>query len=336
MPPAGAGRPVARRVLVVVAIAAVVAGCGSPHRAQQLTAIGAGLQGRAGMHATVYARGIPQMSAFAFDGRGRLWVTRSGSSRHERDGIYLVAADGGRPVKIVSSLRGPLGLLWVGKSLYVSTLDGVYRFTGFSGRAFRQRVLILKGPAAAENNNLVLAPDGRRLVLAVSASCDHCTSSPRFSADIVSFNFDGSGLRVVARGIRAPYGLAYHRGTLYVSMNQRDDLGAKTPGDWVAVVKPGEDWGFPACYGQGGSACERVPAPLGVLEPHAAAGGVAISHGAVLTAEWARGTVMSVPLAGGRATPVLTGLSHPLPVAVAADGALLVGDWGTGVVYRVA
>jgi len=335
MPPAGAGRPVARRaVAAAVATAAVVAGCASQPRAESLTSIGTGLHGRSGMHATVYARGIPQMSAFAFDSRGRLWVTRSGSSQHRGDGVYLVPERGARPVKVVTSLRGPLGLVSVGRSLYVSTLDGVYRFTGFTGKAFRERVLILKGPAAAENNNLVLAPNGR-LVLAVSANCDHCTSSSRYSADIVSFKTDGSDLRVVARGIRAPYGLVYHRGTLYASMNQRDDLGAKTPGDWIAVVKPGQDWGFPACYGQGGSACEGVPAPLGVLDPHAAAGGMAIFDGAVLTAEWARGTVVAVPLGGGRAKAILTGLSNPLPLAVAPDGALLVGDWATGVVYRV-
>ncbi|MFL5925321.1 MAG: PQQ-dependent sugar dehydrogenase [Gaiellaceae bacterium] len=283
----------------------------------------------------MYARGIPEMSAFAFDARGRLWVTRSGSSRHSNGGVYVVSCRGAEPVKVVSSLRGPLGLVWVGRSLYVSSLDGVYRFTDFTGSGFAKRALVLKGPAPAENNNLVLAPDGR-LVMAVSANCDHCTTSPRYSAAILSFNTDGSGLRIVASGIRAPYGLVYDGGTLYASMNQRDDLGAKTPGDWVAVVRAGQDWGFPACYGQGGAACDGIPEPLGVLDRHAAAGGVAISHGAVLTAEWARGTVMSVPLRGGRATPLLTGLSHPLPLAAAPDGALLVGDWGTGVVYAVA
>jgi hypothetical protein len=45
---------------------------------------------------------------------------------------------------------------------------------------------------------------------------------------------------------------------------------------------------------------------------------------------------MRVSLDGGDATALLTGLSHPLPVTVAPDNALLVGDWGTGVVYRVA
>jgi glucose/arabinose dehydrogenase len=38
----------------------------------------------------------------------------------------------------------------------------------------------------------------------------------------------------------------------------------------------------------------------------------------------------------GTVTPFLTGLKNPLPVAVDADGAVLVGDWKTGVLYRIA
>lgn len=321
-------------LLALLAAVVCLAGCGSSS-SDSLEPIGAGLRGPSGSQATVYARGVPQMSAFAFDARGRLWIARSGSSEHANDGVYLVARAGATPVKVVSRIRGPLGLVWVRGSLYVSSLDGVERFRGFSGRTFARRTTILDGPVrGAENNNLVLAPDGR-LVMAVSAPCDHCATSPRYSAAIVSFALDGSDLRVVASGIRAAYGLASSGGTLYASLNQRDDLGSRTPGDWVAVVEEGQDWGFPACYGQGGRACEGVPSPLGVLHPHAAAGGLAVRGGDVLVAEWMYGTVMRVPVGGGGATPYLTGLTHPLPVAVAPDGALLVGDWETGIVYRI-
>jgi glucose/arabinose dehydrogenase len=132
-------------------------------------------------------------------------------------------------------------------------------------------------------------------------------------------------------------------------MNQCDDLGDKTPGDWLSCVQRGEDWGFPACYGQGGDACDGVPDPLAVLGKHAAAGGVAIATAqfgpdlgpAAFVSEWALGTVLRVPLedegprAGGDAVPFLTGLKNPLPVALAPDGSLLVGDWGSGTIYRI-
>ena len=36
------------------------------------------------------------------------------------------------------------------------------------------------------------------------------------------------------------------------------------------------------------------------------------------------------------AAPLLTGLENPLPLAIAADGAPLVGDWTRGTIHRIA
>src|SRR6185312_8991171 len=141
--------------------------------------------------------------------------------------------------------------------------------------------VIVDGPVAGgENNNVVLGPTGR-LVMGISASCDHCVPRSRWSGTIVSFRPNGSGLHVVARGVRAAYGLAYLPGTatLFATMNQRDDLGVRTPGDWLGVVAAGQDWGFPSCYGQHTSACAGTPSPAAVLDAHAAAGGVALVRG---------------------------------------------------------
>jgi glucose/arabinose dehydrogenase len=157
---------------------------------------------------------------------------------------------------------------------------------------------------------------------------------------------------VEASGIRAPVGLAVRpaTGALYVTMNQRDDLGASTPGDWLSVVSTGQKWGFPACYGQGGTACQGVPAPVAVLDPHAAVSGVALLtdqlgssfRDVALVAEWAKGVVLAVHLdpADGHAARVdtfLTGIKSPEPVAaVPGTGAgVVVGDWSSGTIYLV-
>ena len=162
---------------------------------------------------------------------------------------------------------------------------------------------------------------------------------------------DGTDLRVEAGHIRAPVGLAFYPGTddLFVTMNQRDDLGEATPGDWLSVIRAGQEWGFPACYGQGGAVCEGVPAPVAELDTHAAVSGVAIVTGelgtsvgtSAIVAEWATGAVLRVPLTrdgttySGTAEPFLTGLTRPVPVALAPGGGLVVGDWATGTVYRI-
>ncbi len=307
-----------------------LAACGG--KSTKLVSIGEGLQGPPGTKATLYASGLPLQSAFAFDARGRLWVTTSGATTHGTDGVFLVSAPGAKPVR-VASIRGPLGLVWVGSTLIVSSLGKVTAFGGLVATHFTRRETMVNGPVAGgENNNVIQAPNGR-LVMGVSASRDHCVPASRWSASIVTFRPDGSGLQVFASRIRAAYGLAFYPGTsdLYATMNQRDDLGAKTPGDWLALVRKGQNWGFPACYGQ----CKLFPTPVAVLDPHAAAGGVAILDGAALVSEWQFGKVQRLALPKGSVEPYLTGLKNPLPLLVAPDGAVLVGDWQTGRIYRI-
>lgn len=242
----------AQFAFVLVAVASVVAGCGSSGQKTEtpselgLVSIGAGLSGPAGLHASVYATGLKLMSAFAFDARGRLWVTTSGSSTHATDGLYLVSRADARPTR-VARFRGPLGLVWIRGSLYVSSLGRVEALAGLTGTHFASRTTILVGPkGGGENNNLVESPAGK-LVMGVSASCDHCVPASKWSGSIVEFDTSGVNLHLFARRVRAPFGLAFYPGThnLLATLNQRDDLGAKTPGDWLALVRRGDTFGFP-------------------------------------------------------------------------------------------
>jgi glucose/arabinose dehydrogenase len=334
-------------------------GCGSagtPARKKlapsQLVAIGSGLMGPPGLSATVYGQGPPTTAAFAFDKDGRLWLTAAGLEAHVHDGVYVIAKGGGPAREVVANLNDPLGLDWYAGKLYVASVGRVDAFWGFNGTRFTQHRKILNGPVAeGENNLLVMAPDGR-FVMGISATCDHCAPKSKWSGSIVSFRPDGSDLRLYASRIRAPVGLIYFpgRSDLFVSMNQRDDLGAATPGDWLASVKEGQDWRFPECYGQGDSACDGVPKPIAVLDKHGAVGGIAITTGqlgtnvgtSALVAEWQSAKVMQVALtkAGsgyqGTVKPFLTGMRNPLALTIAPDRSLLAGDWATGKIYRIA
>jgi glucose/arabinose dehydrogenase len=112
-------------------------------------------------------------------------------------------------------------------------------------------------------------------------------------------------------------------------------------------VRQGTSYNFPACYGQ---SCSAVPAPIAVLDPHGAVSGVAIVTGqlghsvgtAALVAEWSFGEIKEVTLTKhgstytGTVSTFMTGLENPVPVILGSDGALFVGDWGTGIIYRVA
>ncbi len=330
------------------------ASCGADHPQStgNLVPIGAGLQGPQGLTATVYARGLAQVSAFAIDDQARLWVATAASTDRGRDAMYLVRGSGDAPTLVLSRVHTPLGLLWHGTALYVASAGRVDAYDTFDGTKFMHHRTVLTLPAGTgEVNGIALAPDGRML-MGISAPCDHCRPGSKLSGAVVSFQPDGTDLQVYASGIRAPVGLVIDPRTkhLLVTMNQRDDLGPRTPGDWLATVHHGQAFGFPSCYGQGGKACAGVPKPIAVLDQHAAVSGVAVVTGqlgadvgtSALVAEWSTGKVQQValadhvPSAPAAVTPFLTGLRNPVPVALDGKGGVLIGDWTRGVVYRIA
>ena len=262
-----------------------------------------------------------------------------------------MAQSGGDAIEIVKDLPTDLGLAWNHDGLYVASKKRVDAHHGFDGTAFSDHHTVLTLPAGVgESNGLVMSPDGH-LLLGISAPCDHCTPTSTSSAAIASFQPDGSDLTTYASGIRAPVGLTSYPGTsnLFVSMNQRDDFGDEIPGDWLAQVTQGQNWGFPDCFGQGGTGCPDQPQPVAVLDQHAAVSGVAIVTGqlgttvgtSALVAEWADGAVKRVALTANGATyagivhPFLTGFTNPVPVLAAPDGAVFVGDWTTGTICRI-
>jgi glucose/arabinose dehydrogenase len=309
------------------------------------------LRGPRGLSASVFATGLTHVAALAEDDRGRFWAATADYTARGADGVYLVTGPGTTATKVIGGVQTPLGLLWDADALYVASAGGVVAYSGFDGTQFAHNRRVLSLPAdVGEVNELALGPDGH-LLLGISAPCDHCTPALADSAAIVSFRPDGSDISRFASGIRAPVGLAFVPGTgdLLVTMNQRDDLGADTPGDWLGLVRAGQQWGFPACYGQGGSVCSGVPQPVAALDKHAAVSGVAMissqlsnhTGGVAAVAEWALGKVQAVDLVPtrggykGTVTPLLTGMKNPVPLLTTRSGDLLVGDWGTGTIYKI-
>jgi len=337
-------------VLALVVVIALFAGTALAGSSSSLVPIGAGLKGRRGLSATFAADGLSNVSALAFDADGRLWALTARYADDGTDALYVVPSSGAAPVAVLTGLHTPMGLLCYDGWLYVASGTTVDAYRGFD----------LDTTTFAEHRTAVTLPDGvgllgglavdssGRLSLGVSAPCDSCTPESEYSAAILSFLADGSELRIDVSGVRAPVGLAYFRGTddLFVTLNQRDDLDDDTPGDWLALVSTGEDWGFPDCYGQGGRACADANGGevIAELDQHAAASGVAFdANGDAIVAEWARGKVLRVALtrtkSGYRATNTETWIKRiksPVAVVVGPDGAMYVGDWATGTVYRIA
>lgn len=301
-----------------------------------------------GFHAGIYAQGLSHPTAMAFGPDGRLYVANE-------DGSIAIAGSGGiRPVATVSGV--PLGLAWHNHVLYVSSTGIVTAFTpSRSYRSFSRRVIVSGLPTGRHQND-GMAFRGKWLYLGVGSTCNACGETDRRSATIMRFHLNGSSGQVYARGLRNPYGLAFRPGTsqLYATDNGRDDFGDSVPDELNRIVQ-NANYGWPDCWGNGGgSNCYGTIAPVALFEAHASADGIAFDtskalparyRGDAFVAEFGQtvggGTsghkVKDVHFSGNRVavSDFATGLVNPLAVAVARDGALLVADFGTGLVWRL-
>jgi glucose/arabinose dehydrogenase len=236
----------------------------------------------------------------------------------------------------------------VGTTLYVSGQGSVSRLVVRGKQVVSRRTIVSGLPFGRhQQDSIAPGPDGR-LYLGSGTTCDVCREKDRRSGAILSFRTDGSDLRVEARGLRNPFGLVFHPdGRLFVSDNARDDLGDEEPAETVVLFRRGANYGWPDCWAswklrklQG--RCSGVTPPLAYLEPHSSANSLALWRGELVVAEWGQylserwgRKLVRVDLRTGRARLLADGFEHPLGLAVDRTGALLAGDWGRGVVYRI-
>ena len=319
-----------------------------------------------------FASGVPEPANLAFDSKGRLWVASGGHVPRASNGVWLVRRAGARPVQVVRGLFSALGLTWRGGRLYVAHIvpsgggtsgyvGRVTSFAGFDGRAFARSRVVLDGlPVGRHRLGSIVPGPGRRLYLGVGSRYDDRGTGERLSATVVSFRPGHRGIRVEATGLRNPYGLAFLPGTskLLISEHGRDDLGLRRPPEelnLVDVAGPAPDFGFPDCFGQGGSACRGTVRPLVHLASHAAPGAIAVAassstratafvpqFGSSFDAHPTGGDIVAIALshrAGrwhARARRFASGLGrqNPLGAAIGPDGALYVSLWSRGRVVR--
>ena len=294
-----------------------------------------------GYTVTPFATGLNHPTALTLGPAGVIYATE------QKGRVVSFRAGAKRPVVFAQGLRdSTLGLVFADGKLLVSDKGRVTSFSDSDhNRVADRSEVILKGlpNGRHQQDNLARGPDGR-VYLGEGSRCDACKPRPR-EASILSFRPDGSDVRVVATGLRNPYGLAFDSsGVLYATDNGRDDHGDSVPEE-LNRITPGGRYGYPSCWGiRKGTGCAGTVAPVAELEPHGSADGVAFGASNVaFVALW--GTyygekhgryIARVDTQTGRVTRFASGFDHPLAVLVPPDDSLLVADWGTGIVWRIA
>ena len=344
-----------------------------PTAADQLPT--AKLKAPAGFKIELYASGIDNARTLRQGDKGTVFV-----SSRLKDKIHaIVERNGKREVKVIASgLYRPNGIALHNGTLYIAELSQISKIDNIEANIDNppKPTVIFSDLPKDEAHGwkfLTVGPDNK-LYFQVGAPCNICMPSDRH-AKIYRLNLDGSGLEVVATGIRQIVGMDWHPTLkqLYFTENSRDWLSEDIPQDKLnRVTQPGKDnFGYPYCH-QGsvpdpefgwGRSCDEFTKPITLLGPHTAPLGmrfytgtsfpaayrnqiIVARHGSWNRTNKAGGDLMLVKLkpdgSFNSMEPFVTGfvennnyIARPADVMVMKDGSLLVSDDYNGAVYRI-
>lgn len=307
-----------------------------------------------GQKVTTVASGLGTPTSFAF-GHGTVFEGDGGNSEKIPNGGVFVLS-GGAGHKLPGSPNFVGGLTWHAGALYLSagTVKGkgvawtLQRWSGFNGTRFSQRKVLWTAPTGVDGlNGIAFGPDGRLYVgmdVGLVSGGDHGPASAKtpYRYDILSFTSQGKGLKVFATGIRQPWQFAFAPGSgapFVSSLGQ--DKGAKNPLDAVLRVHQGDDYGFPQCNLSATAMCAGYTRPWATFTPHTDIMGLAVIGKRLymtsftgVSGKGPGGEVLSMPLSGGKARPLLTGFVAPTVGLGARGHRLYVGEL-TGQVFSV-
>lgn len=317
-------------------------------------------------------------------------MARAGAAVPSANRITLLRDSNGDGVADVRSvflqnLHSPFGMALVGNTLYVADTDALLSFPYRRGetRMTAPATLVMTLPAGPINHhwtkNVIASPDGSKLFVTIGSNsnvAENGLAAERGRARIIEIDRATGQWRPYATGLRNPNGMGWQPQTqrLWVTVNERDELGGDLVPDYMTEMRKGAFYGWPfSYYGQHVDARAQPQDPALVasaiapdyaLGAHTASLGLAFYHGHLLPARYVGGAfigqhgswnrkphsgyqVVFVPFVNGQPAgkpqPVLTGFldaqgharGRPVGVAIDASGALLVADDVGNTIWRV-
>jgi glucose/arabinose dehydrogenase len=244
----------------------------------------------AGFKAEVWSSGHPGARTMVMGPKGTVFMGTRQLGR-----VYAITnKDGKRDVKVLAQgLTQPNGLAVRDGALYVFAINRVFRYDNIEDKLENPGTPVeltdkFNLPPEVHHNwkYAAFGPDGK-LYVQVGANCNICEINPGIHGQIRRYNADGTGMEIVARGVRNTVGFDWHPETkeLWFTDNGRDWAGNAGPEDELNRIPKdmeGANFGFPYCHANGipdpdirrPNPCAGVLLPAALTGPHSAGLGI--------------------------------------------------------------
>ena len=169
----------------------------------------------------------------------------------------------GRPDQrhtFLEDLHKPIGMLLLNNYFYVANTNAVLRWPYKPGSTNLEGMgeKIIDLPEGGYNNhwtrNIVASPDGSKIYITcgsqTNVDVEKLDAQEPRRATIMRCNPDGTDFEIFATGLRNPLGMDFESetGTLWTTVNERDELGDDLVPDYVTRVRQGDFYGWPYAY----------------------------------------------------------------------------------------
>jgi glucose/arabinose dehydrogenase len=331
-----------------------------------------------GFSITLFADNVPDARSMALGQNGTVFVgTRTNGNVYalqdaDKDGKV------DQPYIIASGLYSPNGVAYKEGTLYVAEINRIIRFENIDQRLKNPpKPSVVYGQFPKEKHHgwkyLRFGPDNR-LYTAVGAPCNICEPEKEIFSSLVRLNTDGTGMEILARGIRNSVGFDWQPDTnlLYFTENGRDNLGDDVPPDELNKWnQKDQHFGYPYCHGGDipdpdygkKKKCSQFNKPEWKFKAHMAPLGMRFYRGQKFPENYRQQLFVAQHGSWNRSTPhgyriallkfkqgkVISeqvfaegwlgkdgkAIGRPVDILELPDGSLLVSDDHAGVIYRI-
>src|SRR5271170_877666 len=206
-----------------------------------------------GFQISIYAKDFKVPRFMTVAPNGDIFVADTGA------GQVVILRDpehgGGNPQKEIfaEKQKGPFGIAFHDDYVYVGNMTEVVRFhydkktSKRTGEA--EKIMSLPG-GGHSTRTLAFSADGSKLFVSVGSASNIDIEKDQRRAAVTVCDPDGKNARIFASGLRNPVGLAIEplTGAVWVTVNERDELGDDLPPDYFTSIKDGGFYGWPYSY----------------------------------------------------------------------------------------
>jgi glucose/arabinose dehydrogenase len=207
-----------------------------------------------GFQVSVYAKDFTRPRFLAVAPNGDIFVADTGAGQIVI--LHDPAHGGGTPQKEVfaEKLNRPFGIAFHDDYVYVGNTNEVVRFKFDKETSKRtgevEHILPVPPGGGHFTRTVAFSADGSKLYVSVGSSSNLEIEKDSRRAAVLVSDPDGKNSRIFASGLRNAVGLGIEpvTGAVWVSVNERDELGDDLPPDYFTSIKDGGFYGWPYSY----------------------------------------------------------------------------------------